>query len=154
MSYRKPAYFVAVALLMTVIPLASAYAGNRAYPGFMATPYYQSQGSCLSRANGWVQNICMDQDVWVLLPLSADAASYYSPTVYGRRGQGVSCHPWLVRYDGSVNPYQQNYKNFVYADGRAETMTLVSVPIYQPGDTLFIECRISPQGVIFSYGWN
>jgi hypothetical protein len=144
---------ISAALLSTFVVLSGAHAANRAYPGFQAKAYSSSDESCLSRWGGWVSNTC-SWNITVLLPMSVDGAAWYNASVYGRRTgtATVTCRSTTIYFDGTI--VTSPWRNFVYPDGRAESMLLGGNPIYVSGDALFAECVLGPSTVIFSYGWT
>ena len=152
-----------VASLSVVPPATPADAANRAYGARSAVLDDPSAAPCFSHPPGdpTLKNICGNQRN-VFLPMSVDAAAWYTVSIYGRgwiSGSGVH-NSFFCIADGlprdASTLWGSGWAGLPNngAFGGAQTLTLNAVPVFSPGDAVYAYCVMDPNTTIFTYGWN
>jgi hypothetical protein len=152
------------AALAAMAPIARpALAANRAFSSMFAVVENPNAVNCFSHGGGYaaVRNGC-STTYNVFLPMTFDAAAWYTMSVYGQGWTDLSgnrytlwCTANLQMHDNSSvllgNTWQTLPSN---GFGGPQSMVLGSIPIYGPGDAGYGYCLVMQNAKIFSYGWN
>jgi hypothetical protein len=164
MHRLKIASLSACLSILSILPLAGpAGAANRAYSGRSAVLDDHNAASCFAHAAGdpTLKNSCGTSRN-VFLPMSADAAAWYTLSVYGRglinpdgSRNSIACVANGLPHDASTlwgSSWQGLPQNGGF--GGAQVITLGAVPVFSPGDAIYAYCVMNPFTTIFTYGWN
>jgi hypothetical protein len=153
------------ALCLSTLPLAApAFANNRAFNAFSAVLDNPSSAPCFAHVAGvpTLTNACSTSQS-VFLPMSVDAAYWYTVSVYGKgwiAGDGTHNTIWCV-----ANTVPHNSTGTLWGSswaqlptdstfGGDQTLVIGETPVYAPGDAAYAYCQMAPNTQIFSYGWN
>jgi hypothetical protein len=149
---------------LSLVPLARpALAANRSFTAVSAVLDTPSSAPCFAHGAGdpVLKNNCSTTQN-VFLPMSMDAASWYTVSVYGRgwiAGNGSHNDIWCVAdtlaHDASTmwgSSWNDLPNNGSF--GGAQTITLSPIPVFSPGDASYAYCVLAPNTSLFSYGWN